>query len=451
VVHSVELVLGLMVLAVVLGVLARWLKIPYPILLVIGGVLLGLQPDLPSIPLDPNLVFFLFLPPLLYAGAFRTPWIEFRRQIRAITMLAVGLVFFSTAVVAVFAHYVIGLPWASGFVLGAIVSPPDAVAAMAVTQRLRVPRIIVTILDGESLVNDGSALVIMRLAIAAFAASTFSVWDAGLQFVGVSLGGIVIGLSGAIAVIRLHGWLERTRLADEKIQITITLLTPYAVYLAAESLEVSGVLAAVAAGLWVGNRSGQVFSKPFYQEATAVWEWVEFLINSFVFILLGFALRNIIDTLDDGHSFEEVVTFCVLLVLVVIVARIIWMFPGAYVPRWLDRQLLGKRTPYPPWQYVLVTGWSGMRGVVSLAAALALPQTLPDGQPFPGRSLIQLLTFAVIFSTLVGQGLTLPLVMRVLGVGTPAVNTSEVSDEEKSDAPLEEGETGEEAATESVP
>jgi Na+/H+ antiporter len=435
--HPVELILALLVLAVVFGVLAEWLKTPYPILLVIGGILLGLQPGLPAITLDPHLVFLLFLPPLLYSAAFRTTWNEFRTQIRAITLLAVGLVIFSTVAVAAVAHYCIGLPWAVGFVLGAIVSPPDAVAATAVTKRLRVPKIIVTILEGESLVNDASALVILRLAIGALGVSAFSVREGAIEFVFVSAGGVGIGILGAWLAIRLHRWLEQTKLADSKLQTTITLLTPYAVYLPAEHLNVSGVLAAVTAGLWVGTRCEDVFSCELYEEAKAVWEWVEFLLNSFVFILLGFALRGILDNLDDHHSFEEIVRYSILLSGAVIAARLIWMFPGAYLPRWLDRVLLGIPTPYPKWQAVCVVGWTGMRGVVSLAAALALPETQPDGQPFPSRSLIQFLTFAVIFTTLVGQGLTLPFVIRGLGVGTP-------EDEEVPD-------TGEENQASAVP
>jgi Na+/H+ antiporter len=418
--HPVELILALLVIAVVLGVLAQWLKIPYPILLVIGGILLGLQPGLPAFSLDPHLVFLLFLPPLLYAAAFRTPWPEFRAQLRAITLLAIGLVLFSTVAVAAVAHYCMGLPWAAGFVLGAIVSPPDAVAAMAVTKRLQVPKIIVTILEGESLVNDASALVILRLAIGALGATAFSMWEGVIEFVLVSAGGIALGIMGALLAIRLHRWLERSKLADSKLQITITLLTPYAVYLPAEHLHFSGVLAAVTAGLWVGNQCEEVFSSELYEEATAVWEWIEFLLNSFVFILLGFALRGILENLNDQHSFEEIVEYAAVLSGVVIVVRLIWMFPGAYLPRWLDRVAFGVPTPYPKWQAVCVVGWTGMRGVVSLAAALALPETQPDGQPFSGRSLIQFLTFAVIFTTLVGQGLTLPLLIRGLGVGVPA-------------------------------
>lgn len=254
--------------------------------------------------------------------------------------------------------------------------------------------------------------------------SAFSLREGALEFVVVSAGGILIGILGAILAIRLHRWLEVNKLADSKLQITITLLTPYAVYLPAEHLHFSGVLAAVTAGLWIGNRCEAVFSCQLYEEATAVWEWVEFLLNSFIFILLGFALRGILDTLDDHHSFEEIVQYSVILSAVVIAARLVWMFPGAYLPRWLDRVFFGVPTPYPKWQWVCVVGWTGMRGVVSLAAALALPDTLPDGQVFAGRSLIQFLTFAVIFTTLVGQGLTLPLVIKVLGVES-AVSTEE--------------------------
>jgi CPA1 family monovalent cation:H+ antiporter len=416
--HPVELILALVAVAVVLGVIARRLGIPYPILLVIGGLVLGLQPWAPPVTLDPQLVFLLFLPPLLYAGAFRTEWPEFREQLRTITLLAVGLVLFTTTAVAVVAHYWIGLPWAAAFVLGAIVSPPDAVAAMSVTQRLRVPKIITTILEGESLVNDASALVILRVAVAAVVAGAFSVWEAGWQFILVSLGGIALGLLGGWLAVRLHQWLDRTNLADSKLQITITLLTPFAVYLPAERLHVSGVLAAVTAGFWVGNRCEQVFRRELYEEAEAVWEWVEFLLNSLIFILIGFALRVILENLSGRYTLDQLVLYALGASGVVIVARLVWVFPGAYVPRWLDRKLLGVPTPYPPWQNVVVVGWTGMRGVVSLAAALALPLTAADGKPFPGRDLIQFLTFWVIFATLVGQGLTLPLVIRGLGVGS---------------------------------
>jgi CPA1 family monovalent cation:H+ antiporter len=418
--HPVELVLALLAVAVGLGVLARRFGTPYPILLVAGGLLLGLQPWTPAVALDPQLVFLLFLPPLLYAGAFRTEWPAFRAQLRSITMLAVGLVLFTTAVVAVVAHYWVGLPWASAVVLGAVVSPPDAVAAMAVTQRVRVPRVIVTVLEGESLVNDASALVILRVAVGAVVAGTFSAADAGVQFVVVAVGGIAIGLAGGWVAVELLTRLSRRGLVDAKLTITITLLVPYAVYLPAEHLHVSGVLAAVASGFWVGNRCERVFTPELYAEGRAVWEWVEFLLNSLIFILIGLEIRDVLDGLSSGHGPEALAVYALGISAAVILARLVWIYPGAYLPRWINRTVFGAADPAPPWRWVTVVGWTGMRGVVSLAAALALPLHTADGKPFPGRDLILFLAFGVIFATLVGQGLTLPLVIRALGMAGDA-------------------------------
>lgn len=428
--HPVELVLALLGASVAIGVFARFIGVPYPILLTLGGLLLGLQPWTPPVNLDPHVVFVLFLPPLLYGAAFRTEWPDFRLQLRAITLLAVGLVLFTTVLVAAAAHYWIGLPWAAGFVLGAIVSPPDAVAAMAVTDRLRVPKVVSTILEGESLVNDASALVALRLAIGALGAGAFSVWEAGEQFLIVSTGGVVVGLIGGILIVRLHQWLTYRRLADTTLTITITLLTPYAVYIPAENLHVSGVLAVVVAGLWVGNRCELVFTCEFFHEARAVWEWVEFLLNSLIFILIGLSIRPILEEVSDHYSLEQVVTATVVVSAAAIAARLVWMYPGAYLPPWLDRVVLGSSKPYPDWRAVTVVGWTGMRGVVSLAAALALPRTAPDGSPFPARDLIQFLTFGVIFVTLVGQGLTLPLLIRTLGVTAPPEELAEADGNE---------------------
>lgn len=415
--HLIEILLALVALSLVLGVIANRIGIPYPILLVCGGLLLGLQPWAPPATLDPQLVFLFFLPPLLYAGAFRTEWEDFRANIRSITMLAVGLVIFTAAAIAAVAHYWLGLPWAAAFVLGAIVSPPDAVAAMSVTQRMRVPRIITTILEGESLVNDASALVLLRFAVAAVVAGTFSLADAAGQFVLVGFGGIALGWIGGWLAVRVLQWLDRNDRSDSKIMITATLLVPFAVYLPAEHLHVSGVLAAVTAGLWVGNHCEEVFRQEFYDEARAVWEWIEFLLNSLIFFLIGFELRSILENLDGKYSLGSLLLYTLGISATAIVARLLWVYPGAYVPRWLDRVLFGIPTPYPPWRAVFVTGWTGMRGVVSLAAALALPLFTFDRKPFPGRDLIQFLTFGVIFVTLVGQGLTLPIVIRLLGVG----------------------------------
>jgi CPA1 family monovalent cation:H+ antiporter len=427
-VQPFELIVVLLAVAIGLGILARWLRLPYPILLVVGGLLLSLQPWAPRFALPPDVVFLAFLPPLLYAAAFNTEWRMFRRQLRAITLLAVGLVLLTTTLVAWAAHDWVGLPWASAFVLGAIVSPPDAVAAMAITQRMRVPRVVSTILEGESLVNDASALVAYRIAVGAVLGGAFELWDAGLQFVLVSVGGIAIGLAGAWLVIRLHRWLDRTGLGNTKLNIAITLLTPYALYLPAEHLHVSGVLATVAAGLWVGTRCEQVFSEALYNEAVAVWGMMEFLLNGLIFILIGFQLPVILENLGDGLTVEYLARSAFLISAVVIVTRLAWMVPGAYVPRWLDRQIYGYGDPYPPWQLVVVVGWTGMRGVVSLAAALAIPVMAGD-RPFPGRDLIQFLTFWVIFATLVGQGLTLPLLIRALGLGKHTENEPEADKE----------------------
>lgn len=419
--HPIELVLALLAVAVGLGVAARRMGVPYPVLLVVGGLLLGLQPWAPSVTLDPQVVFLLFLPPLLYAAAFQMEWADFRKNLRAITLLAVGLVVFTTAVVAVVAHYVVGLPWACAFVLGAIVSPPDAVAAVAVTRRLGVPQTIVTLLEGESLVNDATALVVLRMAVAAVSVGAFSAADAGVQFLVVSAGGIALGLAGGWLAVKLHSWLDRGERADAKLLITVTLLTPFAVYLPAEHLHVSGVLAAVTAGLWVGTRCEKVFSPELYEEARAVWEWIEFLLNSLIFILIGFALRPVLEGLSDDYSPHALLGHALWVTAAVVLARFVWVFPGAYVPRWFDRVLGLPTTPYPPPRAVFVVGWTGMRGVVSLAAALALPTATADGKPFHARDLIQFLTFWVIFATLVGQGLTLPWVVRRLGVGGAAV------------------------------
>lgn len=425
---QIELMLGLFAAIVALGVLAQWLRVAYPILLVVAGLVLGLQPWAPEYQLPPDVVFFLFLPPLLYAAAFNTEWRLFRKQLRAITLLAVGLVVFTTVVTAVAAHYLLGLPWTVGFVLGAIVSPPDAVAATAITRRMKVPRIVTTILEGESLVNDASALVALRVAVAAVGTGAVTFWGTACDFLLVGAGGLAVGLAGAWLIVRLHAWLARAKLADSKLTIAITLLTPFAVYLPAEHLHLSGVLAVVAAGLWVGYRCEKVFEHELYLEAKAVWEMAEFTLNGVIFILIGLQLPLILRSLSGGDSLADILLASACISGAVIVARIIWVFPGAYVPCWLDRKVYGISDPYPSWRNVAVVSWTGMRGVVSLAAALALPVRLPDGTPFPFRDVIQLLTFAVIFATLVGQGLTLPLVIRWLKVD--ALAEAEAADDD---------------------
>ena len=415
--HDFEIILILLAAALGLTILAQWLKLPYPILLVSGGLLLSLQPYAPEFVLAPDVVFLVFLPPLLYGAAFNTHWPRFRRQLRAITLLAVGLVLFTTTAVAWVAHDFVGLDWGPAFVLGAVVSPPDAVAAIAVTKRLRVPKIISTLLEGESLVNDASALVAYRMAVAAVVTGVFSLEAAGISFVKVSVGGVIMGFLMGIVIEHLSKLLERSEHTDHKFNIAATLLAPYAAYLPAEHLGFSGVLAVVVAGLWIGSRHRKIFSRELMVEARAVWETMDFILNGLIFILIGFQLPAILKTLSVGRDPWFLLQGAVIVAAAVILTRILWVFPGAYGPRWLDRRILGRGDPYPPWELVTVVAWTGMRGVVSLAAAMAIPLKLADGvTDFPQRDLIQFLTFWVIFATLVGQGLTLPLLIRLLGI-----------------------------------
>lgn len=410
----VELVLLLLFAVAALAYIATRVHLPYPIVLVLGGLALGFVPGLPPIDLQPDLIFLLFLPVLLYADAWSTSWRDFRLNLRSISLLAIGLVIATTLIVAVVAHAVLpNFSWAAAFVLGAIVSPTDAVASTAIAQRLGAPQRLVTIVEGESLVNDASGLVIYRFALVALITGAFSFAQAGLTFLWVCAGGVGIGL----AVAWLYAQIER-RLEDSPIEITLSFLVPFAAYIPAEAVGASGVLAAVAAGLYVGRRSARIISPASRVQAEAVWGVLTFLLNGLAFILIGLQLRALINLLGAQQiTIGELLTYGALVSLVVIVVRLLWVFPGAYLPRWLFPSIRA-REPLPRLRVVVVLGWMGMRGVVSLAAALALPLTLAAGQAFPERPLIVLLTYCVILATLVGQGLTLPALMRKLHVGT---------------------------------
>jgi CPA1 family monovalent cation:H+ antiporter len=399
--RDIELVLLLLVLVTALTIIARRLTVPYPIVMVLGGLVLSAIPGLPEFQLPPDLVFFVFLPPLLFAGGYFTSLRDFKANLRPIVTLAFGLVIFTAAVVALVAYWLVpSLGWAGAFALGAIVSPPDAVAATAIFQRVGVPRRIVTILEGESLVNDATALVLYRFAVAAAAAGTFSLLDAGMSFVVVLVGGIAVGL-----VVGFAGEWLLANIRDTAIAVTITLLAPYAAYLGAESIGVSGVLATVVGGL-LARRATRRSSSDVRVVATAAWQMLLFLLNGLVFMLIGLQLPSVLRGLTADLTRVATVTAAVC--LAVVIARIVWVYPASYLPRLIPA--IGRRDPNPPWQAVFVVGWSGLRGVVSLAAALALPAD------FPERDLILFLVFAVILVTLVGQGLTLPLVIKKLGV-----------------------------------
>jgi monovalent cation/hydrogen antiporter len=401
--HEIEpLLLALMVAVAGLSVLARLVRVPYPILLVLGGLVLGFLPGMPPVELPPELVLVVFLPPLLYwAGFFSSPR-DLLADARAISMVAVGLVLATMAAVAVAAHAAIdGLGWPAAFALGAIVSPTDPLAATAIGRRLGIPRRLITLLEGESLVNDASALVAYRLAVAAAVSGTFVAWQAGLRFVVGAAGGVAVGLA--------VGWLVaelRRRLDDPVVEIVISVVTGYAAYLPAELLHVSGVLAAVAAGLYLGWRAPALASASTRLLGFSFWEVLVYLANALLFILVGLQLHPILSGLA-GTAVAVLVGQALLVSAVVVAVRLGWVFSVPYLVRLLDRRP-GQRARRVGARERLVLGWSGMRGAVSLAAALALPLD------FPLRNLILFLTFAVILATLVVQGLTLPTLIRRL-------------------------------------
>jgi CPA1 family monovalent cation:H+ antiporter len=400
----------LLVAVVALASVATRLQLPYPILLMLGGLALGFVPGLPPVTLDPALILFLFLPPLIYTSAWFTSWRDFRADLRPILLLAIGLVLTCTTLVAAVAHAALGLAWPVAFVLGALVSPTDAVAATAIMQRLGVARRVVTIVEGESMVNDATGLVTYRFAVAAVVTGVFSLAQASLQFVVVSAGGILIGLLIAWPV----AWLHR-RLDDAPREITLTLLTPFAAYLLADALGASGVLAVLTAGLYLSRRSATFFSPNTRLQADAVWSVLVFLLNGLVFILLGLQLRAILGA-ETRQSAAELIGAATLVGVVVIVVRLAWVAVATTAQRLLAHFSLISYH-WGGWRNALLVGWSGMRGAVSLAAALALPLTLADGTtPFPARSQLIGITFGVILVTLVGQGLTLAPLIRVLGV-----------------------------------
>lgn len=407
-----ELVLLLLLCAVALGWIARHFKFPYPIALVIGGALLALIPKLPQFPFDPQLILVLVLPPILYQASLLTSWSDFKANIRPISLLAIGLVIATTlAVGAALKLLVPDVPWAVAFVLGAIVSPPDAVAATAILSRLNIPRRIVTVLEGESLVNDASGLVIYKFAIAAVLTGTFSLLDASIQFVGVSLGGVAVGIALAFFFIAVH-----RRLGDPFIEVLTSLVVPYATYIAAESVHVSGVLAVVAAGLVRGRYSPELVSAEMRILARSVWNILVFMLNSLIFMVIGMQMSDTVEKLGR-YSAMQLIGWGAFISAVAIVVRFAWVYPVAYLPRWLSGSL-HEREPQLRKRELGIISWCGMRGIVSLAAALALPVTLPGGAPFPQRDLIIFLTFFVIAVTLIGQGLTLPALIRRLKVGS---------------------------------
>ena len=413
----------LLLFIIVFGIVARKLGTPYPIVMVIGGLLLGFVPGMPDIALNPDLVFLVVLPPLLYAAAWGTSWRDFHYNLVSIFLLAFGLVGFTVIAVALIAPSVIaGFDWRLGFVLGAVVAPTDAIAATSIARRVGLPRRIVDILEGESLINDASGLLALQFATAIVVHEQIPTVSTGiLTFAWLVIGGIALGLLvGFVAY-----YIER-RVDDGPIEITLSILIPYAAYLAAEEIRASGVLAVVTCGLFLSRRSASFFSPTVRLQAWSVWESLNYVLNGLVFVLIGLQLPAVRASIR-GYSLSTLVMDGAIFSVLLILLRVVWVFPGAGVA-WLVRtRLLHQHERLPNRRQIFVLGWTGMRGVVSLAAALALPAVLADGSPFPQRDLIVFLTFCVICVTLVLQGLTLPPLIRALGLaGTAGPNCEEL-------------------------
>jgi Na+/H+ antiporter len=413
--NQIESLIFLLAAAALFAQLARLLKVPYPILLVVGGLALGFVPGLPEVEIPLEVIFLVFLPPLLNSAAFSSSPLDLRAQLRPIVLLAVGLVLATMGAVAVIAHALIGLPWAAAFVLGAILAPTDPVAAEAIFGRLGVPEHVVTVVGGDSLVNDGTGLGAFRVAVAAVVSGAFSVWEAGLSF-------LLVGGSGLFLDLALVWFIlpQLARLRDPSILITFFVLIPNAVYILAEEvLHVSGILAVVTYGLYQGWRAPRLFPDASTRlQALAFWGVLVFLLEALLFVLVGQQLPSILGDIEE-YSVWVVLLYAALVYAAVVMVRFAWFFTTPYFHPVFDR-LLHSRYLRAPWQERLVMSWSGMRGAVSLAAALAVPLSTNAGDPFPGRDLIVFLTFSVILATLVLQGLTLgPLIaaLRLRGDG----------------------------------
>jgi CPA1 family monovalent cation:H+ antiporter len=403
-VGNVLLCFGLIAITAACAVGSRRLGVPHSILLVVVGLALAFVPGLPRVLLDPRLVMLLFLPPLLYAAGVAMSWRAFCGDIRAISLQAVGCVIFTTVAVAAVAHTLLNMPWAAGFVLGAVVSPPDVVAPMAVARRLQVPRRILTILQGEGLVNDATALILFRFAVAAVATGTFSLAQAAGSFAAIVVGEVIFGVGVGWLMLRV-----RRLVNDPDVEITLALLTPYLAFWPPDLLGGSGVLAAVSAGLYVSRHGSPLISAGTRLQGFFIWRWVVYLIEAVLFLLTGLQARSIFMSLSNAAG-SKLFLHGALITALVILVRFVWVYPAAI----LARAMPGANRP--PWQATFAVAFTGIRGVVSLAAALSIPLTLTDGTPFPERDTILFITFCVILATLLGQGSVLPTLFRRLGL-----------------------------------
>jgi monovalent cation/hydrogen antiporter len=400
----------LILLAVLAGtaLLARRINVAPAILLLLAGVTLAFVPGIPSLELPPELVLLVVLPPLIYSASVAMSWREFRYNLRPIILLSVGCVIFTACAVAAATHYLIGLPWSIGFLLGAIVAPPDVVAPLAIARKLGLPRRILVVLEGEGLANDATALILYRFAVVAISTGMFSLPKAAGTFVAIVVGELLFGLA--------VGWLSlraRHHARDPQVEITLSLITPYVAYWVPEHFGGSGVISTVACGLYMSWNGPLLISSATRLQGIFFWDLVIYLIEGLLFLLTGFQMRLLFEK-SKTFPLDDILLATALVAVMVIIARFAWVYPATYLPRLLKR--VRERDPSPPWQWVFVISFTGVRGAVSLAAALALPFTLPTGEDFPYRDLILFVSFGVIFITLVGLGLGLPLVVRWLGV-----------------------------------
>ncbi|WJR78127.1 Na+/H+ antiporter [Bradyrhizobium sp. NP1] len=405
----------LILLAVLAGtaVLARRLNIAPAILLMVAGIALAFVPGMPSVELPPELVLLVVLPPLIYSAGVAMSWREFKYSLRPIILLAVGCVIFTAFAVAAATHYLIGLPWSVGFLLGAIVAPPDVVAPLAIARKLGLPRRMLVVLEGEGLANDATALILYRFAVVAITTGTFSLSKATGTFLAIVACEVLFGIAVGWVSLRARHYAR-----DPQVEITLSLITPYLAYWVPEHSGGSGVIATVACGLYMSWNGPLWISAATRLQGVFFWNLIIYLIEGLLFLLTGFQMRSILER-SKAFPLDDILWVIALVVAIIIVARFAWTYPAIYVPRWISANLRA-RDPAPSWRWTFILSFTGVRGAVSLAAALALPFALESGDAFPYRDLILFVAFGVIIVTLIGLGLTLPLVVRWLGVAKTA-------------------------------
>jgi Na+/H+ antiporter len=406
---TIQILISLLIVTAAVGFVAARLQIPTAILLVITGLILALAPGLPPLELVPESVLLLVLPPVVYWSAVSMSWREFRFNLRPIALLAIGCVVFTTIAIAAASHWLLGFAWPVGFLLGAIVSPPDSVAPLSIARRMQLPTRILVILEGEGLANDATALILYRFAVAAISVGVFSFPQALGTFAAIVAGEIVWGIGVGWLMLRLRRWVN-----DPRIEITLSLLTPFLAYWPPQQLGGSGVLATVTTGLYISWNGLRLISAATRLQGVFFWDFFMYLVEGMVFLITGLQARTLIVHISN-YPIRQLATSAAVITAVVIIARFAWMYPAIYLPRWFF-STIRRKDPSPPWQVPFVLAFTGIRGIVSLAAALAIPFTIGSGQMFPDRDLILFLTFSVILVTLVGQGLMLPPIIRVLGL-----------------------------------